>query len=196
MSQSDEVAERPAGSLNDQGGRWRVRGALDTARLSLRAHKREDLDDLLSFHSDPTVTRYIPWPVRDREATRLALESKLHQDSANEGEWIVLAVTLQNGGPVIGEVLLKRVNDDVAEMGYVLSKSYQRRGYAQEAVKALLNAAAGWGVSRVVARVDDRNVDSKSLLVKLGFASVSHEIINNTAVQTYELIIYGERLIP
>ncbi len=48
-----------------------------TERLDLRPHRMEDLDDLLAFHSDPDVVRYVPWPVRDREQTRTALKAKL-----------------------------------------------------------------------------------------------------------------------
>ena len=45
---------------------------LETERLVLRAHRREDLDDLVRFHGDPEVVRYVPWPVRDRAATNSA----------------------------------------------------------------------------------------------------------------------------
>ena len=46
-----------------------VRLPIATERLVLRAHRADDLDDLVAFHSDPEVVRHVPWPVRDREAT-------------------------------------------------------------------------------------------------------------------------------
>ena len=59
------------------------RSALDvpifTDRLVLRPHRMADLDDLVRFHGDPDVVRYLPWPVRDRAATEQALRMKLGQ---------------------------------------------------------------------------------------------------------------------
>ena len=46
-----------------------VRLPIETERLVLRAHRTSDLDDLLAFHGDPEVVRFVPWPVRDRAAT-------------------------------------------------------------------------------------------------------------------------------
>ena len=40
-----------------------------TERLLLRVHRRDDLEDLVRFHGDPEVVRFIPWPQRDRAAT-------------------------------------------------------------------------------------------------------------------------------
>ena len=50
-----------------------------TERLMLRAHRMDDLVDLVRFHGDPEVVRYVPWPVRDREATEETLRTKLGQ---------------------------------------------------------------------------------------------------------------------
>ena len=61
---------------------WAPAYPIRTARLLLRPHLESDLDDLVPFHSDPQVTRYIPWPVRNREETRVALQAKLDKGSA------------------------------------------------------------------------------------------------------------------
>jgi len=47
---------------------WVVEHPIETERLRLRPHRMSDVDDLLRFHSDPEVVRYLPWPVRDRAA--------------------------------------------------------------------------------------------------------------------------------
>ena len=49
---------------------------LETERLLLRVHRSEDL---VVFHSDPDVVRFVPWPVRDRAATAETLAVKLDQ---------------------------------------------------------------------------------------------------------------------
>jgi RimJ/RimL family protein N-acetyltransferase len=55
---------------------WAPRLPLSTERLELRGHRTDDIDDLVVFHSDPRITKYLPWPVRDRRQTAEALEKK------------------------------------------------------------------------------------------------------------------------
>ena len=72
-----------------------VRLPITTDRLVLRPHTMDDLDDLVVFHSDPEVVRYVPWPVRDRVATEETLRVKLTQtELVAPGQWLVLAVEL------------------------------------------------------------------------------------------------------
>ena len=61
---------------------WTFDYPLRTARLDLLPHTASDLDDLLVFHSDPEVVRYIPCTVRDRQQTHAALALKIPQVSA------------------------------------------------------------------------------------------------------------------
>jgi RimJ/RimL family protein N-acetyltransferase len=165
-----------------EGARWVVTGELETPRLRLRAHRRTDVDDLVRFHGDAMVTRYIPWTVRDRQETSDALEHKLDQVSASVGEWLVLAVEHREASQVIGEVLLKR-GDDRAEIGYVIASAFQRAGYASEAVRALLaEAGAALAVTRFTAVVDTRNDASLRLLEKLGFVVVGEPIPEDDAM--------------
>jgi RimJ/RimL family protein N-acetyltransferase len=145
-----------------------------TERLELRAHTAGDLDDLLLFHSDPDVVRYIPWPVRTHEQVVEALDVKLSRFRAvAPGDVIVLAIVLRATGRVIGEVLLKCSTDDEAELGYALATEFHGRGIATEAAAAM--TALGFdefGVRRIVAVLDARNPASRRLLEKLGFALV------------------------
>lgn len=147
---------------------WELALPVTTPRLTLRGHRADDLDDLVVFHGDPGVTRYIPWPVRTREQTREALATRVDRTTAACGEWLVLAVEEQVTGTVIGEVLLK--HGDEAEVGYVLRADRHGQGLASEAVRALLDAArTELGVTVVVAVVVDGNDASMRLLTRLGF---------------------------
>jgi RimJ/RimL family protein N-acetyltransferase len=151
---------------------WTFNYPLRTERLTLRAHQLTDLEDLLVFHSDPEVTRYIPWPVRDRQQTLDALVVKLTQTVACEpGEWIVLAIEENSSHTVVGEILLKRKSDVRAELGYVLAREAQGKGYVAEAAAHLLTLAAQtFGVTTVDATVEEPNTASVRVLTRLGFA--------------------------
>ncbi len=145
---------------------------LRTRRLDLRPHRRDDLDDLLAFHSRPEVTRYIPWPVRDREQTRLALEAKLSQTELTApGQWLVLAVELRATSTVIGEVLLKWESEQhrQGEVGYAFHPDHQGQGLAGEAVIAMLDLGFGdLGLRRIIGSVVAGNAASQRLLTRLG----------------------------
>jgi RimJ/RimL family protein N-acetyltransferase len=161
-------------TVSSIAGLWSPAYPIRTTRLLLRPHVEGDLDDLVPFHSDPEVTRYIPWPVRNRDETRIALAAKLDKGIvAVEGDWLILAVVHAAENRVIGEVLLKRVSDSegVGELGYVIAPSHQGHGFASEAARAMLELAfAEFGLSRVVARIDEPNVASRRMIASLGFA--------------------------
>jgi RimJ/RimL family protein N-acetyltransferase len=152
---------------------WAPEYPIVTERLRLRPHRPDDLDDLLAFHSDPEVTRYIPWPVRTREQTRAALAVKLHQGTAQAvGEWLVLAMEEAETGTVIGEVLLKRSDDKrrIGELGYAMRRDRQGKGLASEAVRAMLDLGFGtFGLTRITAAVEAPNTASRRLLERFGF---------------------------
>ena len=144
---------------------------LATERLLLRPHRLEDLHDLVRFHSDPEVVRYVPWPVRDRAATEETLRVKLDQTVLEEhGQWLVLAVELRDSGRVVGEVLLKWASDRQAELGFALAQDVHGQGYAAEAATAILRLAFDdLGFHRVTAVCVADNTASARLLQRLGF---------------------------
>lgn len=152
---------------------WVLDLPVRTERLELREHRAGDLEDLLLFHGDPQVTRYTPWPVRDREQTGVALDKRLKLTHAAEpGEAISLAVVERASGTVIGEVMLMRRSESTAELGYAIRADRWGQGLATEAVRALLDAAATLGVTEVGAVVVDGNDASVRLLGRLGFTEV------------------------
>lgn len=161
---------------------WRPDLPIRTARLELRPHRSADLDDLLVYHSDPQVVRYIPWPVRDRVQTAAALDSRTRQTAVTaEGQWLVLAIALgaseEQPGRVIGEVLLKldSTTDARGELGYAMAADVAGRGYATEAAEAMLRLGFEvFGLHRVVARLDARNEASARLLRRLGLREEAH----------------------
>ncbi|AKU18643.1 acetyltransferase [Luteipulveratus mongoliensis] len=156
---------------------------IKTDRLDLRPHRREDLDDLYAFHSRPEVVRYVPWPVRDREQTREALEKKLVQgELAEEGQWLVLAIELRESGTVIGEVLLKwdSIANRQGELGFALHTDYQGQGLAREAAEAVLRLGfEELGLHRICAICVRENADSARLLQRLGMRQEGH-LVHNT----------------
>ena len=143
---------------------------------------RDDLEPLLVFHSDPDAVRYVPYPPRDRAAVATVLERKTASTALRrEGDLLELAVTRAEDGLLVGDVMLalRSLEHETLEVGYIFSPAHGGRGYATEAVRALLDLAFGTlGARRVVARVDARNTASRRLLERLGVRLEAHLIEN------------------
>jgi RimJ/RimL family protein N-acetyltransferase len=123
---------------------------LDTPRLSLRAHHPEDLADCVSLWSDPRVTRYIG----GKAATREEVWSKMLRYAGlwallGFGYWVVVE---KSSGRFVGEVGLADFKRDIEpslegipEAGWALLPGSHGKGYATEAVRAML----AWGDARL-----------------------------------------------
>ncbi len=146
---------------------------LRTERLRLRAFEFGDADALYAFHSDPDAVRYVPFAPRTREQTAEVLQRKMaHTALHQEGDLLELAVARADDRALIGDVLLalRSVEHRTVEVGYIFAPTAGGRGYATEAVRALVDLAVTTvGARRITARLDARNRPSAALLERLGF---------------------------
>ncbi len=82
-------------------------------------------------------------------------------------------ITRTADGRAVGGIGFKRQPDHgCVEIGYGLAPSARGRGYAAEALAALLNVAAEHGMSRVVADTTEDNVASQRTLERAGFRRI------------------------
>jgi RimJ/RimL family protein N-acetyltransferase len=132
---------------------------LRTARLVLRPKSPEDFDGYHALVSDFEVVKWTAtWPFpADPDFTRF----RLAQPQPQAG----LAAVILKDGALIGSAALAR-----AEIGYMLAQPYWGRGYATEAMTALIDWGFSLGHARLTAGVFDGNEASIRLLLRLGFA--------------------------
>ena len=76
---------------------------------------------------------------------------------------------LKESGKVIGNIYYGARDFQAREVGYIVNKNYQRKGYASEALKAVLAQGFANGLHRAYAACDPRNECSWALLEKCGF---------------------------
>jgi RimJ/RimL family protein N-acetyltransferase len=145
---------------------------LETARLRLRPVRRDgDVDDLLAVFSDPETMRY--WshlPLADRAAAR-AYVAGMEEGFAKRTlfQWVAADAETDR---LMGTVTVHEWSRENrrAEVGFILGRAHWGRGYAQEAVRAVL--AFGFerlGLHRFEADVHPENAGSLRLLDRLGF---------------------------
>ena len=69
---------------------------------------------------------------------------------------------------MIGNIYCGKRDFAAREVGYIVNKRYQQKGYAAEALSAVIAQAFKDGAHRVYAECDARNVPSWKLLEKVG----------------------------
>lgn len=136
---------------------------LVTARLRLRRARADDLAAMHAVLSHPEATRYWSTPPHpDLETTRAWLGGMIAAPPELSEDFVV-----ELYGRVIGKAGFYRL----PEIGYILHPQTWGRGYAREALVAVIEhvRATRPEVGDLTADVDPRNERSLRLLASLGF---------------------------
>jgi RimJ/RimL family protein N-acetyltransferase len=155
---------------------------IHSERLLLRPFEESDLHALHRIQSDEEVVRYLYHDARSLDEVRAVLARKM--DSAavgGEGDGLSAAVVLRDTGELVADVSLRWVSEghEQGELGFVVHPAHQRRGYATEAARPILDFAFDtMGLHRVVGRTEARNIASARVLEKLGMRREAHLIEN------------------
>ena len=149
---------------------------IPTARLLLRPMAPRDADAVFAMRSDPVVQRYgshPPWT--DRQTAVDYIERNMQ--AMADGTHAQFAIERREDAAVVGTCTLFHLDAQCrsAEVGYVLRVPEWGKGYASEAVSAMLD----WGfeqldLNRVGADVDPRNTPSVRAVERLGFVREGH----------------------
>jgi RimJ/RimL family protein N-acetyltransferase len=150
---------------------------LTTKRLHLDELRESDADTLFQYRSDPSVARYQGWRPASRDEARGFIASQQQASLELPDSWLQFAIRLSGDGALVGDLGLHipAEGDGSYEFGVTIAPAHQGKGYAREAVRALLD----WlfrtlGARRVHASIDPRNVASAALLRSLGMRQEAH----------------------
>jgi len=144
--------------------------SLETADLVLRKPVMKDAADIFRYASDEEVARYVLWePHRSiGETRRFVRDLRRRIHAGYPSSW---AVALRSTGTVIGTVGFVSWSpvNRYAELGYSFSRSFWNRGYATQALQAVIDAVfRSLPVNRLEAQHDVRNPASGRVMQKCG----------------------------
>ena len=144
---------------------------LVTERLALRRSRPEDAGTISAYRSDPEVRAHQGWDRTDEEGVREAIEEMAGRAPGEPGGWVQFSVEERESGRLVGDVGISREDDEpgVIKVGYTMNPAVQGRGYATEAVRALVAYAfekLGADLVRAYASAD--NAPSIRVMEKLG----------------------------
>ena len=155
---------------------------IETRRLRLRAHVATDFEACIPIWNDPIVTRFIG----GRAYTPEEVWQRLQRYA---GSWVLLgygfwAVEEKVGSKLIGEIGIMDAKRDIdppfgndLELGWALLPEAHGKGYASEALKAVLD----WELhvlasSCLMALIDPDNAPSIKLANKFGFSERARSV--------------------
>lgn len=144
---------------------------LTSPRLVLRPPRETDIDDLYTLFSDPRITEvwsHEAWTSRG-QAEALYRSIVEHAHNGTLFQW---AVTEPDRDQLIGTATLSAINRTHRScmIGYALIPAYQGKGYAREAVGALIrHAFTDLNLHRIGADLEPDNVGSRGVLDAHGF---------------------------
>jgi ribosomal-protein-alanine N-acetyltransferase len=145
---------------------------INTQRLRLREFNLGDAAAVFEYGRRMEVARYAGWgPYETIEEVEHLLQRFSGWQFDRPRRRLVLAMTLQAGGPVMGDIGLSTRNEEAAEaeLGYALHPDYWGKGIASEAAAAMV--AYGFGVvgwQRIFATCYVENEASAAVLGKIG----------------------------
>ena len=165
-----------------------------TERLILRRFFDLDLERFLAYRQDPQVARLQGWSMLSA-AEGLSFINEMQTAAIGiPSEWFQIAIAHKQSNLLIGDIGIQVYTGDLTtvEVGFTLNRQEQGKGYAREAVSALIHSLFKLGsINKIVAITDSRNESSIRLLKRLGMRlsnSVEVEFKGEWCVeQTFEL---------
>jgi len=141
---------------------------LTTPRLQLSAPRLSDAAEIFqSYARSPQVARYLVWTAHGAPHETEAFLVRCLEGMA-AGRAVPFVIRLRAGGELIGMIELRPAGHK-SDLGYVLSQAHWGRGYATEALRAVISHA--WtmpGMARIWATCDVDNLASARVLEKAG----------------------------
>lgn len=148
---------------------------IETSRLILRPHEAADLDACVAVWQDPIVYRYTIGSASNEGRTWSRITSyRGHWELMGYGYW---AVEEKSSGSYIGDMgfgnCVREIQPSLKgtpEMGWMLTTRVHGKGYATEALKAVMS----WGeknlkTNRTVCLIHPENHPSLRVAEKLGY---------------------------
>ena len=143
-----------------------------TKRLTLRAAKMSDAEDLYEYSRDPAVAKHVLWDAHTSiHQTRAYIRYLIRQYKNGQPSSFVISIT--ETGKVVGTIGFMWIQQEnrSAEVGYSLSRAYWNQGIMTEALTALLDFGfLKLNLNRIEAQHESDNPASGRVMAKAGMS--------------------------
>lgn len=152
---------------------------ITTQRLVLEPLVPTDATALFAYRSDDDIARYQGWKPASTAEAAAFIDRQASVRFGDADTWYQLAIREMATDALLGDLGLHfpASTDDAIEFGVTLTAAAQGKGFAREALSAVIDLAfKQWGYRRAVASVDPRNAASVAMLRALGFRQEAHHV--------------------
>lgn len=141
-----------------------------TERLLVRAFSPNDAVALAAYRGKPEVARFQSWQEYSINQAHELIAEMESSSPDTKGKWFQFAIELQESAALIGDIgFLNTDGAGKSWIGFSLDPHYWCRGFATEAVGAVIDYYLDQGITTVWASTDPANLASRRLLRRLGF---------------------------
>lgn len=160
----------------------------ETKRLRLRSVCDADAVIMHDYRNNAICARYQRGQTKDLAGIKELVQAHAGDRITTEHPFMV-AITTATDDELVGEIVVMP-NDNTFTLGYTISYRHHRKGYAFEALSALIDmlheAYPSW---EFICFTDPENIASRNLLKKLGYTDLGY-------LPSRESQIFGKWLHP
>ena len=146
---------------------------IETNRLILRNVAAKDADNMYDYRNNDICARYQRGQTKDYNGI-VALVERRKNDMVSVDAPFMVAVALKDTDEMVGEIVVMP-KDGTISLGYTFSYKHHRKGYAFEALTALINMLheqyPEWDF---ISFTEPENEPSMALLQKLGYKDMGY----------------------
>lgn len=152
-----------------------------TNRIILRRFNHNDTKSFYLYRSNPEIAKFQSWENYQYYDAENFVNEQMKHNPNQPGTWFQFAIALSENNQLIGDCALHTllIEPRIVEIGFTLSPSHQGKGYATEAVRALLDYLFfTLKKHKIIAFSDVRNNRSIAVLERLGMRREGHLLQN------------------
>lgn len=149
---------------------------LESERLILRPMNIGDKVEIFAYRSDNVTNEFQGWIPKTIGDVEIFID-KIAKQVNEPDTWFQFVLIEKVSQKIIGDLgihFLDKENKQV-EIGCTLNKSYQKKGFAIESVRRVIDYLfKELNKHRIIASIDPRNANSIQLVERLGFRKEAH----------------------
>lgn len=166
---------------------------METERLVIREMAPEDMDALYLLYEDAENTHYVEPLFLDREKEFAYIKDYIRMIYRfyDLGMWLLF---LKETGELIGRAGVEPMDHEgetVLELGYMIGRQWQRKGYATESCKGILDYVQQLEhYPYVDALIEPQNSESICFIQSLGFEKMKSDRIGKKPMERWRKILH------
>ncbi|WP_462280967.1 GNAT family N-acetyltransferase [Salinivirga cyanobacteriivorans] len=149
---------------------------LETNRLTIRPITPADKHAVYAYRRDKVTNQFQGWIPETPDDVEVFIEKSAKQ--INEPEtWFQLILIEKATDKIVGDIGIHFFGSEnrQAEIGVTLNRNYQKKGYATESIKKVIDYLFNTlNKHRIITSIDPENASSIKLVERLGFRKEAH----------------------